>query len=94
MTVPPVSFTAVMAVVAVVICDACAGRRGPTSNLTTLRANGTEFLLSDEAISPVRSRRGGLPENRQKRAYESRPADESQRATRASSEPSRCGDGA
>jgi len=28
-----------------VICDACAGRRGSISNLTTLRPNGTEFLL-------------------------------------------------
>jgi hypothetical protein len=32
MTVPPVSFTAVMAVVSVVICNACAGHRGPISN--------------------------------------------------------------
>ena len=28
-----------------VICDACGGRLGPISNLTTLRPNGTEFLL-------------------------------------------------
>ena len=28
-----------------VICDACGGRHGPISNLTTLRPNGTEFLL-------------------------------------------------
>jgi hypothetical protein len=29
----------------VVICDACGGRLGSISNLTTLRPNGTEFLL-------------------------------------------------
>ena len=28
-----------------VICDACGGRLGSISNLTTLRPNGTEFLL-------------------------------------------------
>ena len=28
-----------------VICDACGGRLGPISNLTTLHPNGTEFLL-------------------------------------------------
>src|ERR1700675_2816445 len=28
-----------------VICDACGGRLGPISILTTLRPNGTEFLL-------------------------------------------------
>ena len=28
-----------------VICDACGGRLGPISNLTTLRPNGTEFLM-------------------------------------------------
>jgi hypothetical protein len=28
-----------------VIFDACGGRHGPISNLTTLRPNGTEFLL-------------------------------------------------
>jgi DnaJ-class molecular chaperone len=27
------------------ICDACGGRLGPISNLTSLRANGTQFLL-------------------------------------------------
>jgi hypothetical protein len=27
------------------LCDACDGRLGPISNLTTLRPNGTEFLL-------------------------------------------------
>jgi hypothetical protein len=27
------------------ICDACGGRVGPISNLTNLRANGTQFLL-------------------------------------------------
>jgi hypothetical protein len=30
---------------ALVICDACGGCHGPISNLTTLRPNGTEFLL-------------------------------------------------
>jgi DnaJ-class molecular chaperone len=33
-------------------CEACGGRRGPLSNLTSLRANGTQFLLV---------RRGNLP---------------------------------
>jgi hypothetical protein len=28
-----------------VICDACGGRLGPTSNLTTFGPSGTEFLL-------------------------------------------------
>jgi hypothetical protein len=28
-----------------VICDACGGRQGPISNLTTLRPNGTGILL-------------------------------------------------
>jgi hypothetical protein len=28
------------------LCDACDGRLGPISNLTTLRPNGTEFLLT------------------------------------------------
>jgi hypothetical protein len=27
------------------ICDVCGGRVGPISNLTSLRANGTQFLL-------------------------------------------------
>ena len=30
---------------AVIICDACGGRLGPISNLTTFGPSGTEFLL-------------------------------------------------